>query len=635
MKWSLGRKLVLQGAAFVIVPLLVVGLLSYRFAERGLTEAGQTTLASRAGDLARTVGLTLRSERQVAVTLAHHARVEEAFVAAQAGTLDDAKLTALHEELHDILVKLGAEYEGVFLAGDNARLFAGIMQNGDTAAYRGLDVSDRRYFKETMATRQPVIGDPVISKASNEAICVLTAPVEVDGKMVGFAAVALKIGFLSDAVATQKLGQTGYGYMINGDGLVIAHPRADMVMKRNLGEVPEMKEVISQMTSAKAGVGEYIFEGVHKITGYAPVTGTHWSVAFTQNEVEFLAPALRIRNLTVFAVAGFAVVAVLIAFFVARSIARPIESVMQGIQQGAVHVREGSSQVSAASQSLAEMTTEQAASLEETSSALEELSAMVKGNADHSRSASEMMAHTKTLAQEADHSMQSLVGSMAEVQKASEATAKVIKEIDEIAFQTNILALNAAVEAARAGEAGQGFAVVADEVRNLAGRAAQASRNSAELITATSERVRVGVGLVTESSRTFQTIASETVKIDELLSKIAHASSEQSTGVGEINRAVTQMDQAVQNNAAAAEESAAASEELNAQATEMNHLVGQLGQIVHGGGRASDENQPAEERPLPPVRTTAPAEPLFRTHAGPARAGAAGVARRIQPQPTR
>jgi methyl-accepting chemotaxis protein len=238
--------------------------------------------------------------------------------------------------------------------------------------------------------------------------------------------------------------------------------------------------------------------------------------------------------------------------------------------------------VSEASQSLAEMTTEQAASLEETSAALEELSAMVRGNAEHSRSASDSMAHTKGLAQKADESMHSLVRSMNEVEKASEATAKIIKEIDEIAFQTNILALNAAVEAARAGEAGAGFAVVADEVRNLAGRAAQASKNSAELITTTAERVRVGATLVHESGRTFQTIAAETIKIDELLSKIAQASAEQNTGVGEINRAVAQMDQAVQRNAAAAEEGSAAAEELNGQATEMRSLLSSLDAFIHG-----------------------------------------------------
>jgi methyl-accepting chemotaxis protein len=180
--------------------------------------------------------------------------------------------------------------------------------------------------------------------------------------------------------------------------------------------------------------------------------------------------------------------------------------------------------------------------------------------------------------------MNRLTGSMREISTASEETSKIIKTIDEIAFQTNLLALNAAVEAARAGEAGAGFAVVADEVRNLAMRAAEAAKNTADLIEGTVKKVQDGSDLVNRTNEAFIQVSESSSKVGDLVGEISAASNEQAQGIEQVNTAVAEMDKVTQQNAANAEESASASEEMSAQAEQMKAIVGELVALV-GTGR--------------------------------------------------
>ncbi len=273
-----------------------------------------------------------------------------------------------------------------------------------------------------------------------------------------------------------------------------------------------------------------------------------------------------------------------IGLYLSLSITRPINRVVSSLGDASEQVAAGATQVSSSSQNLAEGASEQAASLEETSSSLEEMSSMTRQNADNATQAKAKMAEVQLIVQKVNGHMGEMAGAITEITKSSEETGKIIKSIDEIAFQTNLLALNAAVEAARAGEAGAGFAVVADEVRNLAMRAADAAKNTSDLIENTIKAVRNGNELTKMTQEAFKENMDISVKIAQLVDEIATASQEQAHGISQINTAVAEMDKVTQQVAANAEESASASEEMNAQAEQMKSYVGDLAAVVGGSG---------------------------------------------------
>jgi len=288
------------------------------------------------------------------------------------------------------------------------------------------------------------------------------------------------------------------------------------------------------------------------------------------------------------AVVLIAFAGLLLSYLMARSIARPVDRIIEGLSEGAQQVAGASAQVSSSSQLLAEGSSEQAASLEETSSSLEEIAALTRQNADNTGEAARLVDISRESMKSSHRSLKSTNECIEQISADGEQTAKIIKSIDEIAFQTNLLALNAAVEAARAGEAGAGFAVVAEEVRNLAMRAANAAKDTEVLIGGTLQHIGEGTELVAAAMKEFYAMGDDAKKVSELFHEISEASREQSQGVEQINTAVAQMDKVTQQNAATAEQSASASEEMFAQAEQMKSSVQDLAALV--GGRAGSKD---------------------------------------------
>ena len=294
-----------------------------------------------------------------------------------------------------------------------------------------------------------------------------------------------------------------------------------------------------------------------------------------------------------------------IFYVVVRGINKVLNRTVSELAEGAEQITSASSQVASSSQGLAQGASEQAASLEETSASSEEITSMTRKNAENSQSAAAMMADVDQKIATGNRTLEQMVVSMKEITSSSDKISKIIKVIDEIAFQTNILALNAAVEAARAGEAGMGFAVVADEVRNLAQRSAQAAKDTAALIEESIAKSNEGSGKLQQVTEVIQAITESATKVKTLVDEVNLGSQEQARGIEQISKAIAQMDQVTQSTAANAEESASASEEMSAQAEALNHIVVELRSLVGGN---TDTRQRGE-----PKRTKAPARPVAKS----------------------
>ncbi|PTX96513.1 methyl-accepting chemotaxis protein [Opitutus sp. ER46] len=296
-----------------------------------------------------------------------------------------------------------------------------------------------------------------------------------------------------------------------------------------------------------------------------------------------------------------------------RAILKVLGEVSDSLHAGAAQTTSAAGEVATASQSLATGSTQQAASLEETSASLEEISSMTKRNAENAQKAKDLAGTARQAADTGVADMSAMKTAMDGIKSSSDEIAKIIKTIDEIAFQTNILALNAAVEAARAGEAGAGFAVVAEEVRNLAQRSAHAARETAQKIEGAIHRTTQGVEISNKVAVSLEEIATRSRQVDELVVEIATASLEQDQGITQVTGAVAQMDHVTQSNAASAEESASAAEELSAQAKAMEDNVRQLLALA---GRVTTKTT-AADAPVPVAKKAAPRSPAGANGAKP------------------
>ena len=577
MRGGIQRKLVVALLLLAIVPMVVMSFISFYNASRVLVDQTNDQMRS----------LTLKAVEQVeAVISLSKMQMDHLFLPF------NQVLTYLEVGMQidvgtrDNLTRDLASYQKKYPEILRIRLFdsKGVEKfSTRQGAASSQDESSNPWFQKALATKETSFSDMMPSKELNENVIIAAkGAFSQEGKPIAVLVLELSGKYVTRTLESIKVGKEGsYAYIVNQEGTVIVHPDPTKVFQIKLTDYGFGKEMLQK----KTGLIEYDWERKSKVAAYREYPAMGWIIVTTANKDDILASLTHMRTLFLMLGIVIAAVAVVIAVFLSSRIASPIKRAISGLTENAEQVATASAQVTSAGQSLAEGASEQAAGLEETSSSLEEMSSMTRQNADNAHQAKTMVGEAQQVVENVNHHMGQMAQAITEISKSSEETGKIIKTIDEIAFQTNLLALNAAVEAARAGEAGAGFAVVADEVRNLAMRAAEAAKNTSNLIENTIKSVKKGNELTLATQEAFKKNVEVSGKIGKLIDEIAVASQEQARGIEQVSKSVAEMDKVVQQNAASAEESASAAEQMNSEAEQMRGFVGELVALVGGGGK--------------------------------------------------
>jgi methyl-accepting chemotaxis protein len=601
---SISSKLIIGGLAAVLIPLAIVGYLSFSKAETALLNLSKNQAQNTASDLAQMTRSILEAEMDKAKALANHKTIVEISDAVDQFGIDvnELLISEMFASLSRQFFSMDKHYQGIFLANAAGKLYTGVLENGNE--YKGSNIANRDYFNVAKNEGKPVFSDIVISKSTGKPIAVVCVPIKgTSGKFLGVFGLVIKAEYFTEVVSSRKIGETGYGYMINQKGLILAHPKSEHIMKLDVTSIGEMAAINTHMMAGDTGVEEYTFKGVQKIAGFAPVGVNGWSISATQNQDEFLAASHSIRNANILVslIAGLLTAAVV--FFAARTIVRPINAAVAGLKdiaqgegdltmrleassrdevgelakwfnvfieklQGIIRdiaggvdtLSSSSTELSAISeqmtqgiQTVSDKSNTVSAAAEEMSANMNNVAAAMEQSATNTNmvaTASEEMSSTideiaknaekaRGISDEAAHKASSASTNMDQLGEAANSIGKVIETITDISEQVNLLALNATIEAARAGEAGKGFAVVANEIKELAKQTAAATQDIKDKIGAIQGTTSMTVGQISEITQVI-------TEVNDVVSNIATAVEQQSAATKEIATNVAQASQGIQ-----------------------------------------------------------------------------------------
>lgn len=614
----IGKSIKLKFMATIIVTLTValgtLSYLSYNKAQQALISNFELDLTSLAKPCATEVSLWLDEHRSEISTLANSPIVV-------AGNRD-AILSYLNTEQ-----KRFNDYESLVIADGKGEYYS---TDGSTG-----NISDREYFKQVVSTGQAVVSDPIISRVTGHLVVAVAAPLKRDNQITGLFLGTLPINEIIREISAIKVGKTGYAYMIQGDGLCIAHPNKDMVMKLNVLKDssldPNLISAAQKMIKGESGVTRYIFEGVDKFVAYAPVAGSKWSLVLTSPVAEIsstlksLAAISIILTLIVLFIAG--AVAVVLSNQIVKPIqilkdefnmlaekggdltqeikvhsndetgdlAKAVNQFLANLRAIILEVKRASVQVAGTSQQLTSSAQQTAAGASETAITMSQIATAVDRVSSNTQTVAHASETAAKFAGEGDRGiaklieqMKSIAGSAGlvfnninELSKKSQEINQIIGLITNIADQTNLLALNAAIEAARAGEQGLGFAVVAEEVRKLAEESANATKEISNLVNAIQVESQRAVESIAVGGKDIKVGNRVIIKeVGEGFKNIISAVQSLTEEIQSVVAAIEEVSAGVQNVAAATEEQTASMEEVSASAESLSKLSDGLDAIV-------------------------------------------------------
>ena len=577
MKLSLKNKFLLPTVGLIVFGMGICALICGTIAKEALQNSVYGQLTQTLDLTAQRISIYLKDRRNEILAWSQERILREALMNQGAGQ----PVAQAASELLTGLKRQSSYIDFISLVNS-----AGDVIASSTAESVGkVNVKDRAYFKESLGGAAS-LSEALVSRTSGKPAVNIATPVKDGEKVIGVLYGSLSITALNESfIDPVKFGKEGYVFMFQQDGTLISHSDKSLILKLNAKDLDFTREIMER----KDGLIHYSYKGKARTAVFHLDRESGWLLGMGVSDDEMFAPIRRLTSAAVTAVACVGLLATAVIILISNSLVKPIKRISDSLNEGANRVAAASARVSGSSKEAAERAAEQAAAIEQTSSSLEEMASMVGQSADNTTLCRSVMQEARSIVDEVNEHMSKMATAIETISQSSEETVKIIKTIDEIAFQTNLLALNAAVEAARAGEAGAGFAVVADEVRNLALRAAEAAKNTNDLIENTVKNVRGGSELTQLTRDKFNRTVEISQKSIELIMEIAAASGEQTEGIRQINTAITEIDTATQRNASSAEESVAATEEMNAQAERMKDAIAALVAIVRGtnGRRAA------------------------------------------------
>ena len=577
--FTIGRKILVTGLTLVIIPLVALSIVALAGTSAILSFIAENGAVSTAKSYAAALRDYYTQELRLVSAVAATSTFGRTAAAFLAGKPLPAETLG---EMRTLLSGLSTNYHAVSLVSPTGDLISGVLRNDAAFGDHERALLNPGTIRQAVTEKKATAADTVLYGTGKLPVITVYAPILHNGEPA--AVLCITADIKQHVTSFQAAWKERYFRitMCNSKGIVLISSQEDTITVLDVSKEEGVRETSGPVLRGETGFGSYVYRGYTILGGYAPVNVMDWRVAAGQPAAVYETAIRKVRTLLLAVSGGILLLSILIFSLVISRIVRPLRSLVNTLGASVHQVRLAASQVNSASQALASATSQQAASLEETSAALEELTGMTRQNADNALSANKLMLRADELMRLADEKMSQLVTAMEEITQASQDTKKIIKTIDEIAFQTNLLSLNAAVEAARAGDAGAGFAVVADEVRSLSQRSAEAARNTTGMIETSVQRINEGGTMMQETSIAYTEVQSTISQVKHLIAEISEASKEQAIGLDSISHAVHQMDLVVQNNAASSEETAASSNETARETDNIERDITSLDAMVNG-----------------------------------------------------